>query len=112
MDEPIDEAIVAHGLEIYKQQYCGICHQLDAAQTAGLFGPSHNGVGAHAAERIADPNYGGKATTPAKYLMESLVEPGIYYVPEYAQSRHPMPAYVHVPEADLDALVYMLLQQK
>ena len=33
--------LVGRGLEVYIEQYCGICHQFSSAETGGLFGPSH-----------------------------------------------------------------------
>lgn len=101
-----------HGLGVYKQLYCGLCHKLDAAGTAGTFGPPHNGIGTIAAQRILDPLYKGKATTAAEYIHESIVDPKAFIVPDYAQTQHQMPIYNFLSEADVDALVQMLLQQK
>jgi cytochrome c2 len=105
-------AQVERGFEIYKQQYCGLCHQLDAAGTAGQFGPSHNGIGTRAEQRIHEAQYNGAATTAAAYLHESIVSPKVYVVAGYENTQHQMPAYVHLSEIDVDALVQMLLQQK
>lgn len=105
-------AQVERGFEIYKQQYCGLCHQLDAAGTAGQFGPSHNGIGTRAEQRIREAQYKGAATTAAAYLHESIISPKVYMVAGYENTQHQMPAYVHLSEADVEALVQMLLQQK
>jgi nitric oxide reductase subunit C len=105
-------AQVGRGLEVYKQQYCGLCHQLDAAATAGQFGPSHNGLGLTAEQRIQDPHYTGTATTAAEYIHESIITPKAYLVPGYEHTAHHMPAYGHLSESDVDALVQLLLQQK
>ncbi len=104
-------ALAAAGLQVYRTQYCGICHQLDAAGTAGNFGPSHNGLAAIAAQRITDPNYSGAATTPAEYIRESILEPQLYIVPGFANNQHPMPAYTHLTEEQINALVQFSLQQ-
>ena len=101
----------AQGITIYRANYCGVCHELPAAETRGTFGPSHAGMGATAAQRILDPAYGGRATTPAEYLAESILEPGAYLVPGYATSAHPMPSFAHLPAADIAALVELLLAQ-
>lgn len=103
--------LAGRGMELYRQQFCGVCHQLTAIGSMGTFGPSHDGMGALAAQRIADPNYTGTATTSAEYLHESLVDPQLYIVPGYEISSHQMPSYKFLPEADLDALVEFLLQQ-
>lgn len=105
-----DELITA-GEEVYLKQYCGICHQLDALETRGTFGPTHNNMVQTAEERLQDPNYRGQAETVAEYLMESLVDPTIYIVPNYALTSHPMPEYSYLSEANLQALVALLLQQ-
>ncbi|GAB4409278.1 MAG: hypothetical protein Fur0044_02830 [Anaerolineae bacterium] len=99
-------------MEVYKQQYCGLCHQLDAAATAGQFGPSHNGLGLTAEQRIHDAHYTGTATTAAEYIHESIITPKAYLAPGYEHTAHHMPAYGHLSESDVDALVQLLLQQK
>ena len=111
-DNAVSEELIAYGLQVYKQQYCGICHQLDFANTAGMLGPTQNDMGTIAEQRIEDSRYTGQATTAAGYIRESIVDPAAYYVEGYEQSRHHMPAVTHLSEAELDALVQMLLQQK
>jgi nitric oxide reductase subunit C len=106
-----ERAVVERGLKLYRELYCGTCHQLGAAGTAGLFGPSHDGLGATAAQRIGDPGYTGAATSAAGYIRESILNPAAYLVPDYASSNHPMPAFSSLSDADLDALVQMLVRQ-
>ena len=103
---------VAAGLEVYRQQYCGVCHALGTAGTAGRFGPTHNGMGATAEGRISDAAFTGQAASAEEYLLESLVDPSIYIVPGYERTRFTMPAYTHLSEEDLNALVQMLLQER
>ena len=109
--QPATEQPADPGIAAYRANYCGICHELPAAETRGSFGPSHVGMGAIANERLLDPTYGGQATTPAAYLAESILQPGTYLVPGYATSAHPMPSFAHLPEADIAALVELLLAQ-
>jgi hypothetical protein len=104
-------ALTAEGLQIYRDQYCGICHQSTAAGTGGTFGPTHDGLGALAAQRIQDPCYQGAATTPAEYLYESLIEPQRYFVPGYELTPHRMPSYTFLTAQQLDALVQFLHEQ-
>jgi hypothetical protein len=99
------------GLILYKTLYCGLCHELQAANTKGIFGPSHNGMGTIATQRVQDSAYTGQATTAEDYLYESLVQPEVYVVEGYAASRHRMPSYAHLTPHDLDALIQFLLQQ-
>lgn len=97
------------GVEVYRANYCGACHALTAAGTTGTFGPPHDGMAAIAAERLHDPAYTGAATTPAEYVHESIVDASRYLTPGYRRSAHPMPSFDHLPEADLEALVDLLV---
>jgi hypothetical protein len=106
-----DQALIEQGIQVYKAAFCGSCHTLDVVGAHGIFAPTHNGMAATAAARIADPLYTGKATTAAEYLQESIRTPAVYLVSDYAATRHPMPAYTYLPAADVDALVYLLLTQ-
>jgi hypothetical protein len=104
-------AILEAGLGVYRASYCGVCHTLTAAGTAGTFGPAHDGFGETAAVRIADSGYTGQATTPAGYIYESLLHPDNFYTPGYGASMHRMPPFTHLSQADLDALAAFLLAQ-
>jgi nitric oxide reductase subunit C len=106
-----DEAQYRRGIELYLANSCGSCHQLTAAETVGFFGPSHDAVGVIATARVQDPNYHGAAEEAAGYLRETLIDPQAYRVPGYALTPHHMPAYSVLDQADLDALVYLLLHQ-
>ena len=106
-----DPAQLAAGLAVYRAQYCGVCHMLDAAETRGTFGPTHNGMGQLAVEHLQDVNYRGAATNAAEYIRESIVEPQAYIVPGYAATSHRMPSYAHLDAASLEALVLFLLAQ-
>lgn len=105
------DALSARGLAVYKEQYCGVCHQLDSAGTRGIFGPPHNGMGSLAAARIQDPAYSGAATDIYAYLYESIVEPDVHFVEGFALSQHRMPTYRHIPDEDLEALIAFLADQ-
>lgn len=107
----VDPVLLADGLAVYRAQYCGVCHTLDAAETRGTFGPPHNGMGPIAVERLADAGYTGTATTPAEYVAESIVDPQAYIVPGYAATSHRMPVYAHLDQASVDAMVAFLLAQ-
>ncbi len=104
------EELAAFGLELYEAKGCIGCHQLDAAGSTSEVGPSHNGLGARAAEQIAAPDYSGEATTPEEYIAESIRNPGVYVVPGFANI---MPPYTEaqISDEELNALVQMLLQQ-
>ena len=104
-------APLADGRTLYWGYYCGICHQSAGAGTTGTFGPSHDGLGAIAAQRWQEPTYQGDATTAAEYLHESLVDPQRFVVPGYELTPHRMPSYSFLPPAELAALVVWLQQQ-
>lgn len=97
------------GQEVYLKQYCGLCHTLDRVGTSGIFGPTHNGLARTAESRIRDSLYTGRARTPAEYVRESIVEPQDFIVPGYEASPHRMPAYRHLADEEIDALVAFLL---
>lgn len=109
--EPIDEAKIEHGIKVYLEAYCGACHVLDSAETRGTFGPAHNEMGTLALERINSEAYIGNSTTAEDYIRESILDPQAFLVPEYIASSHAMPAFTHLVDEDLDALVYMLAHQ-
>jgi mono/diheme cytochrome c family protein len=107
-----DDALVEAGLAVYREQYCGICHVLDTADTAGAFGPTHNGMCTIAAQRIRDPSLTGSASSAAEYILASIVDPLAYIVPGYEHTRFPMPAYTNLSEGEVNALVVMLMQEQ
>jgi mono/diheme cytochrome c family protein len=102
---------VAEGIRLYHAQYCGTCHTNTLAGTAGTFGPTHDGLRDTAAKRIHDQGYTGTATTAEAYVRESIRKPGAYRVPGFEHTRFLMPAYTQLTDAEVDALVRMLLWQ-
>lgn len=114
VSEPVavDAERIENGRQIYLDNYCGVCHQLTIANTRGTFGPPHNEAGTNAAKRIQSPDYTGNAQTPAEYIRESLLDPHVFYTPGYEITSHHMPAYTHLSDEDIEALVYMLVNQR
>ncbi len=109
---PISKTTLEAGIQVYHEAYCGICHRLDVAGTTGTFGPEQNHTGTVAGERLRDPGYHGTAATAAEYVRESILDPGIYLVKGYEQSRHHMPPFTHLKDEQVEALVQLLLAQK
>jgi mono/diheme cytochrome c family protein len=105
---PPDADLVEVGLDLYRANGCQGCHELDAVGSPAGIGPTHNDMAAIAAQRIQDPNYTGNATTAEEYILESIVEPGIFVVEGYPNV---MPSYASVPEDQLNAMVEMLMAQ-
>ncbi len=108
----IDTAKIERGVEVYRVNYCGSCHTLETANTRGTFGPGHDDAGSVAAAYIALDTYSGEAATAEGYIRESLLEPTLFYTPGYEATNHHMPAFGHLPEEDIDALVYLLVNQR
>lgn len=114
VEEPVavDPERLEAGRQIYLDNYCGVCHQLTVANTRGTFGPPHDEAGTNAAQRIQSPDYTGSAQTPAEYIRESLLDPHVFYTPGYEITSHHMPAYTHLSDEDIEALVYLLVNQR
>lgn len=111
-DAAAQEAQIAAGLAIYQKMGCGGCHQLTAAKSVGVFGPSHDHLATTAERRIAAPDYEGRATTASGYIRESILSPDVYEAPEFRQYKYAMPTFSSIPDKDLDALVAFLMQQR
>lgn len=97
------------GYAVYRQQYCGLCHVFARAGTAGTFGPTHDAMDTIAESRLQDERYKGEATDIASYVRESIVSPEVFLVPGYEVSPYRMPAYKHLSDEQVDALVQFLL---
>lgn len=104
-----DSVSVTSGLELYRQMYCGLCHALEKAGTRGIFGPSHDGMAEIAEQRVKDPNYAGEAKTAEEYVRESIVQPALYIAPGFETTVHRMPAYTHLSDEDVYAIVQFLI---
>ena len=85
-DEPITE--------IFTRAGCAVCHTVPGIQGAdGRVGPPLL-LGATGPVRLADPAYRGHAKTVHEYVIESVLEPGLFVVPGYPSST--MPAWYGV----------------
>jgi mono/diheme cytochrome c family protein len=72
--EPPATEPVARGRQVYRQQGCGQCHQIDGS--GGRLGPDLSHIASVAATRR--PGMG-----PEDYIRESLDSPGAYVVPGF-----------------------------
>ena len=110
--EAVDAALLAKGKAIYLSQYCGICHMLTAAETRAILGLPTT-TWRHlplSGSRTASTRARRRRWKSICVKVSSI--PTRYFVPGAANGRHPMPSYAHLPEADIDALIYLLMQQK
>jgi hypothetical protein len=74
-DEPLAAIFVRAG--------CPVCHTIPGISGAdGRVGPPL-WLGTTGAARLIDPAYQGRAKTIREYVIESVVEPGVYVVPGY-----------------------------
>lgn len=77
------------GEELATSLACTACHVLAPTGPAWPATASQPGIGTRAAERITDPNYTGKATSPEQYLFESVVDPNVYLVSGFSANIMP-----------------------
>lgn len=81
-DEPITE--------IFSKAGCAVCHTVPGIPGAdGRVGPPLL-LGATGPLRLADPLYRGHAETVHQYVIESVVEPGVFVVPGYPANTMPV----------------------
>lgn len=81
-DEPITE--------IFTKAGCLVCHTVPGIPGAdGRVGPPLL-LGATGPARLADPAYRGHARTVREYVIESVIEPGMFVVPGYPAGTMPI----------------------
>ena len=80
-----DEPIPA----IFTRAGCSVCHQIPGIPGAeGRVGPPLL-LGTFGPQRLRDPAYGGNAKTLHEYVVESVLEPGVFVVPGYPPDTMP-----------------------
>jgi len=80
-DEPITE--------IFTKAGCPVCHVVPGIPGAdGRVGPPLL-LATTGPTRLADPAYRGQATTVHDYVIESVIEPGLFVVPGYPSATMP-----------------------
>jgi cytochrome c553 len=88
---------------------CTACH---VASATGPYWPAKDGtpgVGTRAADRLKDPAYKGKATSPEQYLFESVVNPNAYVVNGFASGVMPQNYANQLTDQNLaDIIAYLL----
>ena len=81
-DEPITE--------IFTRAGCAVCHTVPGIPGAnGRVGPPLL-LGITGPARLADPAYRGHAKTVHDYVIESVIEPGVFVVPGYPAGTMPI----------------------
>jgi cytochrome c oxidase subunit 2 len=92
------------GRQLYNQYGCNACHKLADAGAVGLVGPALDGIGGRAAAVVS-------GQSAEEYIRASIVKPNAFIVPNY-QPVMPGDYSQRMSEADLNALVQYLLEQK
>lgn len=68
---------------IFARAGCSVCHRIPGiAGAEGRVGPPL-WLGTSGPQRLRDPLYRGKAKTVHEYIVESVVEPGVFVAPGY-----------------------------
>jgi len=74
---------------IFTRAGCPVCHTIPGiAGAEGRVGPPLV-LGSTGTDRLRDPSYHGQAKTIHEYVVESVVEPGIFVVPGYPAATMP-----------------------
>ena len=80
-DEPISEILVRAG--------CPVCHTIPGIPgTGGRIGPPL-ALGTTGLARLSNPAYRGRAKTVHDYVIESVIDPGLFVVPGYPSGMMP-----------------------
>jgi mono/diheme cytochrome c family protein len=69
--------------QLFKQAGCPVCHTIPGIDAAeGRVGPKLV-LAKTGPQRLGDPGYRGQAKTVREYIVESILNPGVYIVPGY-----------------------------
>jgi mono/diheme cytochrome c family protein len=69
--------------ELFRRAGCPVCHEIPGISGAeGRVGP-RLALGTTGPQRLNDPGYRGQAKTVREYVVESILNPGIYVVAGY-----------------------------
>mgnify|MGYP000897104629 CR=1 FL=1 len=102
-----EESIV----EIFTKAGCPVCHVIPGVPGAnGQVGPPLL-LGTTGPQRLADASYKGPAKTVHEYVVESVVEPGVYVVPGYPERTMPTWYGSKLSALALQKIAYYLEQQ-
>lgn len=103
-----DEPIAA----IFTRAGCPVCHTIPGIAGAnGRVGPPLL-LGSTGSERLRDPAYRGKASTVHEYVVESVIEPGIFVVPGYPPNTMPTWYGTKLSALALEKIAAYLEQQR
>ncbi len=93
-----EEEFVAFGERIFTGKgSCGLCHK-----SLGGRAPALDDIAFVAQDRLKEAAYKGRASTAVQYILESMLEPGVYVVKGYGKMEaglvvSPMPVVTGAP---------------
>ncbi len=103
-----DEPITA----IFTKAGCSVCHTIPGIAGAdGRVGPPLF-IGTTGSDRLRDPTYRGHAGTVHEYVIESVVEPGLFVVPGYPAGTMPTWYGAKLSALALEKIAAYLEQQR
>jgi mono/diheme cytochrome c family protein len=97
--------------QLFKQAGCPVCHTIPGIDAGeGRVGPRLV-LKKTGPERLGDPDYRGQAKTVREYIIESILNPGIYIVPGYPALAMPRWYGKKLSAAAVDKIAGYLEQQ-
>ncbi len=92
------------GRQLYNQYGCNACHKLADAAAVGVVGPALDGIGSRAADIVP-------GQSAEEYIRTAIIRPMDFITPNYPPVM-PGDYAQRMSQADLEALVQYLLEQK
>lgn len=97
---------------IFTRAGCSVCHTIPGILGAdGRVGPALL-LGSTGLERLRNPDYHGKANTIHEYVVESVIEPGLFVVPGYPANTMPTWYGTKLSALALEKIATYLEQQR
>jgi hypothetical protein len=97
---------------IFTRAGCPVCHTIPGILGAdGRIGPALL-LGTRGPERLRNPQYHGKANTVHEYIVESVIEPGLFIVPGYPANTMPAWYGTKLSALALEKIATYLEQQR
>lgn len=105
--QELPEGDAAHGEELATSIGCTACHVLAPTGPAWMATGDQPGVGARAEARFTEPDYTGSAQDAHQYLLESIVNPGVFLVPGFTNLMPPNYGQTLTPQDTADLIAYL-----
>lgn len=97
---------------VFTKAGCPVCHTIPGiAGAEGRVGPPLF-IGTTGPDRLRDPSYRGRAETVHDYVIESVLEPGLFVVPGYSAGTMPTWYGARLSALALEKIAAYLEQQR